>query len=317
MIQKRAASIAYGNGTFVGVGGGFRFISHDGSNWTVYANAPIINQGGVAYGNGVFMTFGTNIQNKANFVLQSTNGTTWTQVYTSSNTLFAAAYGNNTWVFVGINDITTANATSTNWSWSEFQPAFFPACITYGNGIFVIGAYSNWGINNNNTAGYNYWIFSSSDGITWQYNATLPNPAYNTWGNVPFIYTGIAYGNGVFVASILATASGNYFPQILVSSDLISWSPIISSTLYPLYVTNLPVTFGGNQFITSLGNIAVYTSSSGYSWDVNSSGIPLNTLTFGQGTFVVTEVGKVFQSDAFAAQSNSPATTLGISTTPA
>jgi hypothetical protein len=82
-------------------------------------------------------------------------------------------------------------------------------------------------------------------------------------------------------------------------------------------VTNLPVTFGGNQFITSLGNIAVYTSSSGYSWDVNSSGIPLNTLTFGQGTFVVTEVGKVFQSDAFAAQSNSPATTLGISTTPA
>src|SRR5208282_640231 len=174
-------SMAYGNGTFVGVGGGLRFISHDGSNWTVYANAPIINQAGVAYGNGMFMTFGTNIQNKANYILQSTNGTTWATIYTSSNTLFAAAYGNNTWVFVGTNDITTANMTSPNWSWSEFQPSVSPACITYANGLYIMGCYLN---------GY-YSIFSSADAITWQFDANLATFSGYT-GQPPF--TGIAYG---------------------------------------------------------------------------------------------------------------------------
>jgi hypothetical protein len=34
-------SMAYGNGTFIGVGDGLRFISYNGSNWAAYATPPI------------------------------------------------------------------------------------------------------------------------------------------------------------------------------------------------------------------------------------------------------------------------------------
>ena len=289
-------SMAYGNGTFLGCGGGLRFLSHDGSNWTVSATPPIINNGGVAYGGGMFLAFGTNNQYKANYILQSTNGTAWTTIYTSSNTLFAAAYGNNTWVFVGTNnEIVTANVISTPlgtnsvlWSWTDFQPSFSPACITYGNGVFVMGAY---------ISGY-YSIFSSSDGITWQYDTSLAGGSYT--------FAGIAYGNGVFVATT------PYPYKVFVSSNLVNW--IYSSFGGGSYQ---PVAFGGNQFI--INPFPVYTSSDGYTWTNTQYDFVdwVVTLTYGQGTFVATTLGgSIYQSGVFATQSNSPATTLGISTYP-
>ncbi|MGP8052648.1 MAG: hypothetical protein ACLQAH_02385, partial [Limisphaerales bacterium] len=64
------------------------FGSYDGVNWTTYVAPPIINGGasfgvtqydpGIIYGAGMFLTFGTNIQNKANYILKSTNGISWT-----------------------------------------------------------------------------------------------------------------------------------------------------------------------------------------------------------------------------------------------
>ena len=299
--------MAYGNGTFIGVGGGFRFISHDGANWTVYANAPIINNGGVAFGNGMFLTFGTNNQYKANYILQSTNGTTWTTIYTSSNALFAAVFGNNTWVFVGTNEIVTANVTSSNWSWSEFQPSFSPACITYGNGVFLIGAY---------IGGVSYDLFSSFDGITWQYTGNLPfySGAYST---LPVF--GIAYGNGVFVASSI-TLSNNFYYQVFVSSNLVNWALALTS-LENLYYPFYPVAFGGNHFVTSQssGLCPISTSSNGTTWTTTNLynlnlGL-IKSFTYGQGTFVAAG-SAISQSGVFATQSNSPATSLGISTYP-
>src|SRR5882724_9217299 len=99
-------SIAYGNGTFVGVGSGYNYVSHDGANWNIYTSPSNVNQVGVAFGNGIFMEYGTSVQNGASkYILQSTNGITWSQIYQSSNILSAAAYGNNTWVFVGNGEI--------------------------------------------------------------------------------------------------------------------------------------------------------------------------------------------------------------------
>jgi hypothetical protein len=43
--------LSYGNGIFLGVGSGFRFLSYDGSNWTTAASPPTLNPAGVAYGN--------------------------------------------------------------------------------------------------------------------------------------------------------------------------------------------------------------------------------------------------------------------------
>jgi hypothetical protein len=39
--------MAYGNGTFVGAGSGFWFVSHDGTNWATYASPPFISQNGM------------------------------------------------------------------------------------------------------------------------------------------------------------------------------------------------------------------------------------------------------------------------------
>ncbi len=294
-------SMAYGNGTFIGVGGGLRFISHDGSNWTATVTPPSIDYGGIAFGNGIFLTFGTNNQYKANYVLQSTNGTTWTTIYTSSNTLVSAAYGNNTWVFVGTNnEIVTAAVTSSNWNWSEFQPGFSPVCISYANGNFLISAIFN----------YVYSIFSSSDGISWQYESSLP---YLNGGSGASTLTGIAYGNGEFVT----TAFGNYdsVSFVFISSNLVQWTPAITNSFS---WSHLPVVYGGNQFIVSLGS-ATYTSSNGYAWTTRLSGggnyANFNALTYGQGACVACNYS-IYKSGVFATQSNPLPTTLTISTYP-
>lgn len=294
--------MAYGNGTFIGVGGGFDFISHDGSNWTVSETSPVINSGGIAFGDGMFLAFGTNNQHNANYVLQSTNGITWTPIYTSSNTLVSAAYGNNTWVFIGTNDIATATLTSSNWNWSELQPGFSPYCITYGNGMFVIGAY----------IGNFYLIFSSSDGITWQYNTTVQG--INPTAAWPQTLLGIAYGNGVFVASEAFPYNGtNLISEISVSTNLVNWTTAFVDGPAPCQAY-LPVAFGGNQFIAGFGNY-YYTSSDGNTWLTNGYYGPANSFTYGEGTFVAADTGgAILQSVVFATDSNAPPTTLGIST---
>lgn len=300
--------MTYGNGTFVGVGGGFRLISYDGANWTTTTTSPSINPAGVAFGGGMFLMFGTNSQNKANYVLQSTNGTTWTTIYTSSNTLTAAAYGNNTWVLIGSNEIATATITSSNWNWSEFQPSFSPSGIAYGNGMFVIGGYLSTG---------QLTILSSSDGISWQFDSTLPE-----FSHIPAL-SGIVYGNGLFVAMgyyNIGTPSTTEisYAVVCVSSNLVQWietdGSISGSGPFPSCIAN-----GGNEFLVSVG-LNVYTSSDGYAWSLRNVLGPFSAFTYGQGTFVgSTNAGgasSIFQSGVFSTQSNSPATTLSISTYP-
>lgn len=295
--------MAYGNGTFVGVGGGFRLISYNGSNWTAYATPPIINNGGVAFGSGMFLMFGTNSQYKANYVFQSTNGTAWTTIYSSSNTLLSAAYGNNTWVFIGTNEIATATMTSSNWNWSEFQPPFSPACITYGNGVFVIGAY----------IGSYYYILSSSDGVAWQYDSSPIGLVNATIA--PSL--GIAYGNGVFLTSAgFPSSSACYY---FVSSNLVQWN---LSWGFSATSSSYPVTYGGNQFIVAIAN-NLYTSSDGYGWVNSRNSIgTYNVLTYGQGTFVACNYlanpagASIQQSGVFFTNSSAPPATLGICTYP-
>lgn len=299
------ASMAYGNGTFIGVGDGFDLISHNGSNWSVSETSPVINSGGIAYGDGMFMAFGTNNQHQANYILQSTNQTTWAPIYISSNTLIAAAYGNNRWVFIGTNDIATATLTSSNWNWSEYQPSFSPICICYANGNFVIGA----ALMNGQS------IFSSSDGITWQYDASLKGGYYSYGVGSSYYLPGIAYGNGVFVTTSLSTNG----PLVFVSSNLVQWVPVFTN----VDDTDFPVAYGGGEFVISdtypsLGFLGVLTSSNSHTWTTNffgGSGL-VTTLTYGQGTFVACDSYSIYQSGVFATVSNPPPATLAISTYP-
>jgi len=194
--------LAYGNGTFVGVGGGFRAISHDGSNWAAYASPPILKQAGIAFGNGTFLTFGTNVENQT-IIYQSTNGLNWSPIFTNANGLFAAAYGNNTWVFIGPNEMLAATLNSSNWTWTEFQPTFSPAFVTFGNGLFALE--SSGGL-----------VLSSLDGILWQFQSAISDAP-----------SALAYGNGIFLTisfGINTNTWTNFGFYSWTSSDLIQWT---------------------------------------------------------------------------------------------
>ena len=271
----------------------------------VYASPPTISPGVVAYGNGNFLTFGTNAQFKANYILESTNGITWTPIYQSSNALFSATYGNNTWVFIGNNEIVTANVTSTNWSWHDYQPSFTPNCIAYANGAFVIEAFIPL-----SAFTYAYSTLSSSDGVIWLYKSNLiPSSGY---GAGP---SGIAFGNGIYV-TVTVNPEYLYGSVAYASSDLINWA-LTESNIPPPSAFFRPVAYGGNIFISSFGsNKHTCTSPDGNAW-TPSLNVDCNALVYGQGTFVAVSSNIVYQSNVFASDSNSPApTTLGISTYP-
>ena len=310
-LLQNVSSIAYGNGVFVGVGDGARLVSNDGVNWTTYSSPPIIKgTPGVAFGGGTFVTFGTNTQTKANCILKSTDGITWTNIYTSSNTLKAAAFGNNTWVFVATNEIVVATMTSSNWNWADFQPSFAPRTITYGGGNFAVIGQSGY-------AGINFDVLSSSDGITWQYDSTFSfDTIYPGYGNVSFNVSGIAFGNGVFVASVIQYGYMGSSPYLtlseaFVSSNLLVWNPCWNSSVSPQGIVPQAIAYGGGQFVGSfLGNIL--TSTDGLSW-TNRFGDFVNSFAFGQGTFVAANYA-IFQSGLFAAVSNSLPANLAIST---
>lgn len=299
-------SLAYGNGTFVGVGDGFRTISHDGSNWTLYVNAPILNQAAIAYGNGYFLSFGTNTQSPATIIYQSTDGLDYEHIYTNSQSLFAAAFGNNTWVFVGTNAILTATVISSNWNWTGSQPAFNPTCLTYANGKFILGAY----------LGGSDLVFYSTDGLVWQYLSELPMSfaAYN----------GIAYGNNVYVATTLIYGGyiggfGYYYNALInTSSNLVNWN--VTCTNLGSYSgstsATIPIAFGAREFLTSFSSGGAFSSFDGSTW----SSIPyfdFITMAFGQGTFVACSGyfdGGIYQSSIVTNVMNPTPANLAIST---
>jgi hypothetical protein len=294
--------MAYGNGTFVGMGGGLRFISHDGSNWMAYGSPPVLNQPGIAFGNGIFVAFGNSGANTTE-VYQSTNGMTWSPAFTTSNQLFAAAYGNDTWVFVGTNDIYTSTATplGTNEfpvSSFEFQPAFFPTGLAFANGNFIINSVLDGGDS----------IFTSSDGLTWQYQSTIQDSVAPPTQCI----TGIAYGNSTYVFD--GAFVYDYGNVVLTSSNLVSWN--IIGGYASGYFSYHPVVFFGGYFIASFG-YGIGTSQDGNSWYFTFLNTNLiSVLTIGQGTCVACVSNMVFQSGVISAPSNYPPANLEISTYP-
>jgi hypothetical protein len=306
-----ASAIAYGNGMFVGVSHENYLTSLDGANWTAYTTTLSLNTtyggGGIAYGAGAFLAFGQIVNPPGGYgILKSTDGLTWAKIYTSSNHLSAAAYGNNTWVFINTGEIVTASVTSSNWNWTEFySPPFIPYSITYANGKFVI-------------PDHNY-IVSSTDGITWQYESPAPNSGYS------FSVQGIIFGNGRYVYSATSnyySTSWTYTPEAYVSSNLVQWT---QNTIAPSS-TNFQIStiaFGGNQFIQAnstngSGSVcSIRTSTDGNVWTNRGTiNAPLKTFAYGQGTFVASDGDVIYQSGVFTTESNSSSTTLAISTYP-
>jgi hypothetical protein len=185
-------SVAFGNGIFVMVGDNVQAYSiNNGFSW-ISVGSPISGYWqGVAYGNGVFVMVGDDVQ-----AYSTDNGLTWNLVAAPLiGQWFSVAYGNG--VFVMIGSYIQAYSTDNGRSWTPVgfpETVWFRRSVTFGNGIFVI-------------VGRNVQAYSVDNGVTW---TLVDVPVTGRW-------TCVAYGNGIFA---MAGSTGTY----AYSNDGLSWN---------------------------------------------------------------------------------------------
>jgi hypothetical protein len=150
--------------------------------------------------------------------------------------------------------------------------------IAYGNGKFVATGAND--------------IMTSSDGITW--TSVTPPAAYNVWNSV-------TYGNGMFVA----VASNG---KAMTSSDGSTWNETFAAynNMGEQVTTNMSwssVAFGSNIFVatghTFNNSTGIMTSTDGIYWIIRNSNVAnadLNSVTFGNGTWVTVGANKIMTS---------------------
>jgi hypothetical protein len=252
------------------------------ANWFTVTSGTDNWFNGITFGNGTFVTvgaFGT--------ILTSSDGVVWS-LQTSGDTyhLYSVAYGNSIFIAVGFHGRTFISSDDgVTWRSGGTAPSGAADLygVTYGKGTFVA-------VGNSGT------IFTSPDGVAWTPQASgtinqLSGVTYSTYGSGTFVavgdgtiltspdgetwsktlgisdrLTGVTYGNGIFVAVGL---NGT----ILISSDLVTWTPITLGISRDLY----GVTFGNNTFIAvgayngESGTILT-SDTNGVSWHLRDSG---------------------------------------------
>jgi hypothetical protein len=171
------SGVAYGDGTFVAVGGGTNAAtSPDGLTWTLQTMPVSATWNGVAYGGGQFVAVSNGIN-----AATSPDGVTWTQRTMPSSTNWRAVT-HGAGLFVAVPYGATNAATSPDgitWTTRNLGLADAWRAVSYGGGQFVAVV--------EGTAKCS----TSPDGITW----TLRNlPAALSWYS-------ITYGGGTWVAT--------------------------------------------------------------------------------------------------------------------
>ena len=180
---------------------GFAY-SPDGNTWTttggsIFSTAVI----GIKYANGLWVAAG---QGTSNTIATSTNGIAWTG---RGKTILSDSggditYGNGLWGVAGSGGNTIATSSNNGITWAGQKNTFINYCtaITYGNGTFVVAG-----------SGGNA-IATSTDGLSW---------AGQNNTNINFgMASGLAYGNGLFVA----VTDGCTSNTIATSPDGITWT---------------------------------------------------------------------------------------------
>ena len=305
------ASVAYGNGRFVGVGSSVVQMSLDGARWTNVSkdfSFRDANFTSVAYGGGQFAVLGK-ITN-AVVALLSTNGTSWTPHLVTPEDLTTTSIAAGDGRFIAL--VTDFRATagpiiylSTNGV--EWDRATLPLPervettlhgATYGSGKFVaVGAHGN--------------ILTSARGDEWEYRAggTSINFRDAAWGSGRFVAVGndgklltstdaldwgeVNVGEMVTNVNLRSVVYGtNRFvvvgqdSTVLVSSNGLDWVKVPLSPQMSLY----GVAWNGERFLAVGNNGVIIASADGLTWTNRNSGVfeRLQGIAFGHGLWVVT-----------------------------
>jgi hypothetical protein len=217
-----AASIAYGNGIWVTVGGTSSAASS--TNGTAWIGRTIPTTTGTwssaGYGAGRFVAVSTGAQATA----YSTNGSTWVAGgnLPSSTTWTSVAYGNGRWVAIASGGRTTAYSLNDGVTWIAATPGL-PSTqtwnvIRYAQGIFVA------------IASASAVCAVSSDGINW-YSRTMPGASTN-WSGLAF---GDVANNPLWIA--ISATSGTTAASFVTGARTLGRMETLSGNLLEVRIT--------------------------------------------------------------------------------
>ena len=292
---------AFGASTSVTVAANVTSYSGTPATFTSSTLSSSLYWKGVTYGNGTYVAVGGSSSNTATTAgAYSTNGTSWTAMTMPSSSIWQnVAYGNNVFVAVQGNTggATNASAYSTNgitWTagtmpssqaWYKIiyvsTPSFSGFVAGEGGGSTQV-AYSTDGISwatLNTTYAMNNGALATNGTVVVQTNTTqqyidVITPSI-TWSETSYLafnqtlqWTGVAYGNGTWVAvNNAASTSARY----LTATDPTSaqWS---ASTMPSQYFNS--VIYGGGYFVAISTNGSTTTagaySTNGSTWTANT-----------------------------------------------
>ena len=256
----------------------------------------------VAFGIGIYVAVGNNGTNGV--IAYSSNGTSWTSLQVTGATASlwqSICFGNGIFVVVSNGTVTAyssdgmnwskgANITSANWSSVINTNNYFiasssskvPAYITSVN---VINNSNNWTLTTSggNTPfvayGNGYYLAINSTGNTIYYTSTLTTAWTSLTTTLPtsVTWTGLTFGNGIFVLIASSSIYSYYIPNATATYWYCSLLPLSSNWSSIVYNSNLFV------MVSSSTNFPAY-SNDGVSWS-SSTNITYSTINSFSSTF--------------------------------
>ena len=205
--------VAFGNNTFVAVGltgaanTGQAYSSDNGLTWNTAITAVSGNWQSVAFGNGVFVTIGSNIQARS-----TDNGLNWASVASPlSGTWTSVAFGNGVFVMVGTN--VQARSTNNGQTWTSVASPLSGSwtSVTFLSGVFVM-------------VGINVQAYSTNNGQTW---TSVASPVSGSWNFVvaspkTVSISGSSLSNLYAVGNYIYATTNNVAVQIDTTKDLLT-----------------------------------------------------------------------------------------------
>lgn len=264
--------LASKNGTFVVVGDrGLVYTSTNGTQWFSKSSGVLEDLYAVTASDSEFLAVG-----ESGIILTSPNGTTWTsRISTVTQDLFEALYFDESFYAFGEGFALLVSDNSGDWT-SQVAPtrnAIHGAAVSQDQFIAVTDL---GGILTSPTAG--------STGLE-EWTFRYPGEAGDDINDV-------TYGNNGFVA---VGDSG----QILVSEDGKNWEKksVQETDGTPLTEDLLGVAYGDGLYL-AVGGQKLISSTDTVNWTVVTTWtVPVNSITFGDGLFVVTgDLSTIFYS---------------------